>query len=443
MTPRDLGDGLILRQATAADREALIDCNGAATGNWDTGELDQGTANWTRDLMQGRHPHVSPSDFTVVEDTHTGTIVSSICLISHTWSYGGIQFGVGEPQLVGTRPAYRRRGLVRAQFEVIHRWSAERGQKLQAITGIPWYYRQFGYELGLALGGGRSGYPSTVPVLEEGEPEPYRLRPVAEVDLPFIACLYEHAAKRSPVAGVLDESLWRYELFGKSANRPKRLEWRVVETARGEPVGCLAHVGGWFPTLRVAMYELLPGISWLAVTPAVMRYLLTRLPSAEALKAAPSWARNPSFTFDLGPEHPVYRPFLERLPRPCRPGAWYVRVADLADFLRHIAPVLEQRLAESAVAGHMGELEISFYRNGLRLEFAHGRLARVERWLPDHPNYGDARFPDLTFLQLLFGYRSLEDLEYAFADCGTRDDEIRALLEALFPRQASHIYTVE
>jgi hypothetical protein len=47
MIPHDLGEGLILRQATAADTEALVDCNGQATGNWETGEPDEGTAIWT------------------------------------------------------------------------------------------------------------------------------------------------------------------------------------------------------------------------------------------------------------------------------------------------------------------------------------------------------------------------------------------------------------
>ena len=70
-------------------------------------------------------------------------------LISQTWTYDGIAFGVGRPELVGTAPAYRRRGLVRTQFEVLHQRSAERHERLQAITGIPWYYRQFGYEMAL------------------------------------------------------------------------------------------------------------------------------------------------------------------------------------------------------------------------------------------------------------------------------------------------------
>jgi hypothetical protein len=45
----------------------------------------------------------------------------------------------------------------------------------------------------------------------------------------------------------------------------------------------------------------------------------------------------------LGVAHPIYD-FLEGdAPQEGRP--WYIRVADIPGFLRHIAPVLEQRLA--------------------------------------------------------------------------------------------------
>ena len=59
-------------------------------------------------------------------------------LISQTWAYEGIPFEVGRPELVGTLPEYRNRGLVRAQFEEVHRWSAARGELVQGITGIPY-----------------------------------------------------------------------------------------------------------------------------------------------------------------------------------------------------------------------------------------------------------------------------------------------------------------
>ena len=89
------------------------------------------------------------------------------------------------------------------------------------------------------------------------------------------------------------------------------------------------------------------------------------------------------------------------------------------------------------MVGHTGELKISFYRNGLRLAFEKGRLTQVDLWKPTDSEEGSAAFPNLTFLQLLFGYRSLEELDYAFADCWTKNDEARALLKILFPKQPS------
>jgi len=437
---RDLGDGLILQRATVADTEALAAFNAEVHFDRDTQDPDEGVAACTRDLMAGDHPTSVAGDFTVVEDTHSGAIVSSLCLISQRWSYGGIEFGVGRPDLVGTHPDFRRRGLVRAQFEVIHQWSAQRGQKMQAITGSPWFYRQFGYEMALELGGGRVGYMPHVPKLKDGEAEPYGVRPATEADLPFIAQVYEHATKRSPVACVRNEALWRYELHGRSEKSVNRSELRVVESAEGETVGFLAHPPHlWGPRLVVTLYELKRGVSWLAVTPSVIRYLQT---TGKAYAVQGEKKESGAFAFWLGTEHPVYQVIHKRLPDTQPPYAWYVRVPDVPDFLRHVAPVLERRLAKSALVGHTGELKISFYRDGLHLVLENGRLTTVEQWAPTEDDQGAAKFSDRTFLQLLFGYRALEELEYAFADCGAGTDEARALLKALFAKQASNLWPV-
>jgi hypothetical protein len=42
-------------------------------------------------------------------------------------------------------------------------------------------------------------------------------------------------------------------------------------------------------------------------------------------------------------------------------------------------------------------------------------------------------------LQLLFGYRSLAELRYAFPDCWA-DEEPTLLLNALFPKQSSLVF---
>jgi hypothetical protein len=447
---RDLGDGLILRRATPEDAEALGAFNARIHSDNGPDQPDERLAAWTRDLLTRPHPTFAPGDFTLVEEAATGRIVSSLNLINQTWAYAGIPFGVGRPELVGTLPEYRNRGLVRAQFELIHGWSAKRGHKVQAITGIPFYYRQFGYEMGLALSGGRSGFAPQVPRLgtslrvQEGEAEPYQVRAATAADVAFIAGLYDQVVVgRDLITCARTPELWRYEIEGRSPESLNAVVIRVIETSAGETVGYLAHIaslatGGAGNGLACVAYELKPGVSWLAVTPSVVRYLWAAGEAQGEREGKP----NERFIFALGAEHPVYQAWQDRLPVARPPYAWYVRVADLPGFLRHIAPALEARLARSLAAGHSAELKLSFYRSGVRLVLEGGRLAAIEPWQPRPSDDGSAAFPNLTFLQLLFGYRGLDELRQAYADCWTNEDETRALLTALFPRQASNVWGV-
>ena len=435
---RDLGDGLILRRAGRGDTAALAAFNCEIHCRPGSGESAKSMAAWTRDLMSGDHPTFRPGDLTVVEDTKTGEIVSSTCLISQTWSYAGVKVGVGLPDAVGTKPEYRRRGLVRAQLEVVHEWSARRNHMLQAITGIPNFYRQFGYEMAVEEGGGRVGFKPDVPKLKKGEKEPYRVRPATEADLPFIARAYRHGMERYLLSCVRGAGMWRYELDGRRRDAMQRRDLRVIESAGGERVGFLAHWPRWWGNgIGVSAYELKPGVSWLAVTPSVVRYLA----AAGEKCAAREKKEFATFSFWLGTEHPVYEAIPGRLPRRPDPYALYIRVPDVPGFLRRVAPVLERRLAESVAVGHTGELKLSFYREGVRMAFREGRLAEVEAWTPGRPEEGEsAAFAGLTFLHLLFGHRSLEELCRIYPDCYASNDEAKLLLEVLFPKRPSCVW---
>ena len=441
---RDLGGGLVLRRATAEDTEPMSEFHTVVSSL--TTERNESLGAWPRDLMGGAHPTMGPGDFTLVEDTDTGAIVSSLNLISQTWTYGGIEFGVGRVELVATDPDYRRRGLVRAQMEVVHGWSAARGEKVQAITGIPWYYRQFGYEMAIENEGGRSGYEQNVPRLDDGEEEPFRVRPAEEADLPFIDDLYRQGAKRYLLSSVRDEEMWCYELQGRRPRTYAGREIRIVESATSGRVGFLVHMHSLSDgDLAAEVYELRPGVPWIAATPSVIRYMGRTGKEYAARDNAGAFR---GVAFALGSEHPAYHAAKELLPRTNRPYAWYIRVRDIPDFVRHIAPVLEQRLASSPAAGHTGELKLSFSTDGLRLGFESGRLAVVDKWMATQrdsrlvPRERDTLIPGLAFLKMLFGYRSLEDLEYAFPDCIVSSEEARGLLDVLFPKQISHLWGI-
>ena len=54
----------------------------------------------------------------------------------------------------------------------------------------------------------------------------------------------------------------------------------------------------------------------------------------------------------------------------------------------------------------------------------------------------NAAFPPLVFLQLLFGYRDLDELRHAFPDVRARDETV-PLLRALFPSRRSLVLPIQ
>jgi hypothetical protein len=433
---RDLGNGLILRHGSPEDANALCAFNARIHG--DDEEDGKRVAAWTRDLLTRPHPTLKPEDFTIVEETATGKIVSSLNLIPQTWTYEGIEFGVGRPELVGSDSNYRGKGLVRIQFDEVHRWCNERGFMVQGITGILYFYRQFGYEYALDLGGRRFGF--NVPKLKDDAVEKFRFRPAEEKDIPFLLDVYAYGRKRSMISSKWTEEICRYQLSGRSRESIYFGEHRVIERIEtGEPVGYLVYPPRFGMTgINIYEYELQPGVSWLEVTPAVVRYLWETGQEIAKLENR----RCTTFGFVLGAQHPSYEVMGDGLPNVVNPYAWYLRVPDLIGFLNHIKPALEKRLTESVVCGHSGEFLIGMYPKGIKLTLERGCITGIEPWKPDHAEHGNAGFPALTFLQILFGYRSFEELKYAFPDCWWDNNGTRTVIKALFPKKHSGVLGV-
>jgi hypothetical protein len=174
-----------------------------------------------------------------------------------------------------------------------------------------------------------------------------------------------------------------------------------------------------------------------AALPPILRALAVQ---GQQLQAKPGAGPLHEISFSLGVTHPVYDVLGSALTtRRVPPYAWYVRVPDVPRFLLHIAPALERRLLESPLARYSGELHITLYRGGLHLVFEDGTLKLAESWGgPAYSAIEDAGFPPLVFLQLLFGYRSLDDLRYAFPDVRVKD-EAELLLKTLFPMKPSWV----
>ncbi len=436
--PCDLGDGLLLRWARAEDMEAIAQFNVDNLSD-DPAEPELELAHSTRDLMNGRHPTTQPSDFTVVVDRNDGDkIVSSLCIIPQTWTYDGIPFGVGRPEYVATDEKYRRRGLMAAQFEAIHAKSADRGEMVQAITGIPWLYRRVGYEMGLDLGGHRDFLWTRQGNDKAVSSEVYQWRTVTMDDIFILHELYAIHCQESLIARVRTDAMWKHEQFTAHKEGGAHRDVQIMETGEGDVVGYVAYYtrGQRFFVTEMAV---LPNHSLREISLFMTRMFKVQASKLNAERKKPITG----IRFQLGAAHPLYRALDGELGKQKRPYAWYIRVTDLPAFLHHIAPVLEKRLKNSVSASFGGKLRFSLYRSHLSITFEKGKLADVSYYTPKHYFDCDIFFPDLTFLHLVFGHHTLEELNSVRADCYAMKSETAVLLNIIFPKQHSWVSGLE
>ncbi len=439
MQPRSLGDGLLLRWSTANDARALASMEGMVFRDKPTDPPNAPLTKLIEEMLAGRHPLMDASGFALVEDTRKPEqrIVAATCLWRQTWVYEGIPLSMGRPELVATDPDYRNRGLVRAIFDLLHARSEAEGDIVQGITGIPYFYRQFGYEYALDLDGRGIVYTALIPLAKEGEPEPYTLRDATVEDLPMVRRLYDRQRASSMVSTPIEERWWRYQLQS----------WRTDETGESWRIQMIADVAGaavgylitptlrWKTALPVWQLGVEPHVNLQAVMPPMLRALQAQ---GQQMRARMTIEPLSQLVFMFGSTHPVYDVLESLLHFKREPiYAWYVRVPNLLALIRHITPVLERRLVGSPVAGYSGEIKLDFYRGGLRMVFEKGHLVSAEDWRrPAWDANEEGGFPPLVFLQLLFGYRSLDDLRHAFPDVYV-EDRAEVALKTLFPTKPS------
>jgi hypothetical protein len=448
-SPRDLGGNLRLRWSTSADLEALLDCYGFVYRDTPESPVTAVQQNWIRSLIVGGHPQANPNNFAVVEDLSTKKIVAATTLMQQNIDFGGIPLSMGRPEIVATMPEYRNRGLIRHIFALIHERSEQRGDHLQGITGIPYYYRQFGYEYALSLQDYMTFPFEQVPSLAEGTSEPYRLRKVMPNETSILIELYEQnrtrprsmhngTAQMKPlVTTPATEEYWQWSVNGHPQPVAEGwTAWFIVDTDEQICGYVLQKPLRWGKSIRVWDLGVAQGVSYLQIWPSLLRALKQIGEQEPGVNEKVEPATQITFEF-VGP-HPLHDVVADAQGSNRKPGYyWYIRVADTPRFIRTIAPVLEQRLAESPLANYSGELSINHYRNGLKIGFEQGKLTVAEPWiLPTwgaKPNVG---IPAMPFLHLLFGNKNYDTLKEFFPDVWAHD-EAAQVLRTIFPAQAS------
>jgi predicted N-acetyltransferase YhbS len=401
---------LVLRTATPADVDGILALQVEAFGE------EEGPA--IRTYLEG--PHADITQWSVVADGDR--LVSSCALFAWRLWLDEVPVDIGQIEFVATAEAYRRRGVVRAQFDWHHEHSSHLGHVAQFVGGIPYFYRKFGYGYGVSYAD-LFGFERD----KLDPPADVTFRYATEADLPAIMALERFRPDRG-LRFDRQERHWRHWIALAEAvvhdGRQLGVERFWVAERAGKVVGWSTH------SIEADTGRLL-------LLPAVT----TDATVADAIIAHALDEAGETFTV-IGHDTPgtEYGRRLREVGVPWPYGLGiYVRIADPVAFLRTIAPVLSRRLAASSFADQSGSLEISLYETGLAIDNEHGTVTGVrpiaglvDPFDVDECGVAPDSFPALALGR--FGARALE----------ARVDDVNLgkhaeLIDVLFPRIDSDV----
>ncbi|RKT55943.1 GNAT family N-acetyltransferase [Saccharothrix australiensis] len=430
-----LSDGLVLRTAEPRDLDQI-------------GAL----------LTERGEPADAVDHRLVVEDPDAGweacavvvdgdRVVSTATLLDETLVLGGVEIPAGQVELVATHRDYEGRGLVRALMGWAHERSAARGQLVNVMLGIPYFYRQFGYTYAIPIAPERPvvGAPPPSPAATgKAAPDTERetargaaqddaaqdgaaqgttsdtmraaaprdtVREATADDIPAMARLQAAEQARADLWMPHSAPLWRWLVA-----RDGSTQWLVERD--GVPVGTARSTP---PHEGVRLCDVA------AVDAAAVHALLAHTGATSANERPGT----------VGGD--ALEPFLGPAPEDAQ--SYYVRVADPVALLEHLRPVFGRRLAGSPFADAEGEAVVSFYRSHVRLPYRAGEVGPVvaggTMQAPGAAG-GAGVAPDLL-PSLLFGPHGLRGLTARFADVypGPNAD----LMHTLFPPVRSDLLT--
>jgi hypothetical protein len=390
MKPQEISDGLVMRNACAEDIPALLEHFRAVHSPSVIDEL--------RALLE-HYPRFSWEDSFIIVRPDSGEVVSCVILLQGAWTLGGISFPSTEMEAVGTLMPYRYRGHMHFLNDAFEKRVAELRPVIQAIAGIPYFYRNFGYEYAAALGGGYPISINVLPKLPEGEQEPVTFEQVDGKSFREFLRYREHQLSNN-----LSHGIWRreihledaaYLLFEPTSDEQEAFFFYLVKE-HGKTVGVF-YLLRWENRLDLAELYL----DNYGYADAALRFAVTR---AQEWGGLPVRVNPPSQTQVR--EYVRARSSTTAIHR----YAWYVKIPSIPRFIETLGPLLSDRLKDTEFHSYTGDLKFTDYSEGYTLSLERGRFRGITKNEDRDPGKYSLQMSRGALTRLLMGYEALDSI---------------------------------
>jgi hypothetical protein len=368
-----------------------------------------------------------------LRDADSGMIASSLNAIPSIWSYDGIPLRNLELGWVGTLKDHRRKGLVRSLYEHFDSLLHEGEYDISTIQGIPYYYRQFGYDFVIPMDPILWVNTSQLPTIDEKSPPPYmkiKCRKAEKKDIDELQKLYDEDNKKVQIHIPRSRELWEIqEETGKFYESDFRT---FVFEDDGGIIGYLRLLTN-IPSSGLYGSNMRVVESSIRTYDGVMRALEKVKTEAKKQEFDRVGFVGPSSNNLITIVHDFGGQVL---------GEWkhQLRVPDTLRLLQKISPVLEKRLVGSMFEELTKDLAINTFRHCYLLKFVNGKIESISdigmQEVDEHQGF---RAPPNDLIRLIFGVYDIDELKHNNIDFIVSRN-LKSLIATLFPKGESSIY---
>lgn len=390
------------------DYEALYKMMDSAFGDEDVRGI---TSRFSK-----HHPEMTDEHFFMMK--YGDEVAAGLVLLPQKWILDGVELKVAEMGCVGTDPQHRRKRLQWTLNDEFDSYARENGFDLCVLAGIPFFYRQFGYQYAVEL-----DYSTEIEVERILQTQNrVTSRRTTSGDNKRLQKILDQTQSRYLVHSVRTPSIWRMhhetETYGGEPYREMTLE------KNGEIVGYYRYVeDGKNSTLNVR--EL--GYNKQVKGDEITTVLAQHAQKMEATKLKSSLSHEDEMSQHLiGLGAKVNNPY-----------AWQVKPLDLFRLLEKLKPAFERRILASKFKGLSETLVFNFFKFAVRMEVRDGVIIEMEKY------YGEEKrtlgMNPYAFIQMIMGYKARQQLQDAYSDFWVRDG-LDELIDIMFPRKPGYIH---
>jgi len=369
-----------------------------------------------------------------IRDLDKGIIVTALNSIPFIWNYEDIQLRNLELGWVGTLKEYRRKGLNKLLYSYFDNLLLSGCYDISTIQGIPYYYRQFGYDFVIPMD--RTVWIRTNQIQsfdEKNLPNYMKLnvRLAEKKDIPSMVNLFDSLNQKLLVYAPRSQELWEIQETMKKQFENEFQTHVVIDGSK---------IIGYFRLVKKINKDSFPNQSTMTV-------IESSIPSFNGVLRALQFLYSEAIQDDIlligsqGPSFNTLSKVMENIGGSGKPWWKYqVRIPNMVEFLQKISPVLERRLVGTMFERLTYDMTMNTFQNCYSVTFSNGKIIDISDLGPQQVDENQAfRAPPNDLVRLVLGAYSIDEIQQNNIDFVIRG-EVRLIVEVLFPKKESSIY---